>query len=767
MMVYFIHAPPSYRTKQPLERDPDSKRLVAEKLQKVINRGYVDRDQIIASLTSFFYVPKGEDDIRMVYDGTKCGLNGSVWIPSFFMPTLSSHLRAVEEGTHMGDVDIGEMFLNFMLHPSLRVLCGIDITPYALDMQEIPSSEKSPQDKTWVSWNRIAMGLKWSPYQAVKCVHFAEETIRGNRHDPSNVFSWDFVRLNLPGSKDYDPSLPWVSKVKLTEDALLEIAADLFTFVDDLRPTGSSNVKAWKACHKAASTLNWLGMQDAPRKRRDSRKDPGAWAGCVLRTEGGVFALVSDEKWNKLKSQIQELEGLLLDSSQSLPRKRLEQIRGFMNYVAQTYKYMIPYLNGLHLTIDGWREGRDSEGWRLTPTQIRDQHALTSEAPYLGDKYSCDSDPSPSLQTKKVQTDTGPAPIPTLVEAVPRLFEDVAALKRLTQEISPPWRRVRPKHCATVMYGFGDASGPAFGASSEVMGRTGTHFEYGQWISTVTEEESSNWREFTNLVEYLEGRELTGDLRDSEVFMFTDNSTAEAAFWKGNSKSRKLTDLVLRLREIEMRSGMMLHVIHVSGKRMIYQGTDGLSRGDHSSGVMSGRSMLSFVPLHLTATERSASLKPWLEFILQDLSPTFLEPDGWFDGVDRPVNFVWIPPPAAADVITERLAISKHKRPSSLHIVIAPRLMTGRWRKQLIKTTDFYCRLTCPSIWNLEEQFEPLLMFVSLPFLPHRPEFASKANVVERFRRSLLQDKLQEVHTKAQRNLLRQLFIDSRAICPL
>ena len=99
-----------------------------EKLQKVVDRGYLDNQQVVVSFTTYFHVPKGDEDIRMVYDGTKCGLNGAVWVPTFFMPTIQAHLRALEQGTHMCDVDIGEMFLNFMLHPKLR-LCGVDLKP--------------------------------------------------------------------------------------------------------------------------------------------------------------------------------------------------------------------------------------------------------------------------------------------------------------------------------------------------------------------------------------------------------------------------------------------------------------------------------------------------------------------------------------------------------------------------------------------------------------------------------------------------------------
>jgi hypothetical protein len=51
---------------------------------------------------------------------------------------------------------------------------------------------------------------------------------------------------------------------------------------------------------------------------------------------------------------------------EGLNRKRLEQIRGFIIYVVQTYPTMKPYLIGLHMSIDGWRSNRDTEGWRLS-----------------------------------------------------------------------------------------------------------------------------------------------------------------------------------------------------------------------------------------------------------------------------------------------------------------------------------------------------------------------------------------------------------------
>ena len=121
-----------------------------------------------------------------------------------------------------------------------------------------------------------------------------EEVARGNRLDPTNVFRWDQVWLNLPGAMPYDPTKPWVSKIR-TEDG--RIAADMVTFVDDVRPSGPSKREAWQAGQRVAKTLSYLGMQDAPRKNRDSSQRPGAWSGGVVHSDDPqVWVLVSEDK---------------------------------------------------------------------------------------------------------------------------------------------------------------------------------------------------------------------------------------------------------------------------------------------------------------------------------------------------------------------------------------------------------------------------------------------------------------------------------------
>jgi hypothetical protein len=115
-------------------------------------------------------------------------------------------------------------------------------------------------------------------------------------------------------------------------------------------------------------------------------------------------------------------------------------------------------------------------------------------------------------------------------------------------------------------------------------------------------------------------------LNDCKIFLFTDNTTAEAVYWKGTSKSEWIFLLVLRLRLLEVHNDLIIHVIHVAGTRMKAQGTDGISRGDKSMGVMRGIPVEQFYPLHETALERSPLLKSWLMATTELLIPVFLEP---------------------------------------------------------------------------------------------------------------------------------------------
>ena len=54
------------------------------------------------------------------------------------------------------------------------------------------------------------------------------------------------------------------------------IAGDIIADVDDLRAIGFSMEQAWLIARRVGSYLQYLGIQDAARKRR---LDEGPWAG--------------------------------------------------------------------------------------------------------------------------------------------------------------------------------------------------------------------------------------------------------------------------------------------------------------------------------------------------------------------------------------------------------------------------------------------------------------------------------------------------------
>lgn len=433
----------------------------------------------------------------------------------------------------------------------------------------------------------------------------------------------------------------------------------------------------------------------------------------MVETDGNdILLTVAKEKWNKAKRILESLdETLTANPNGKVSRKQLEKDRGFLNYMVQMYEFMTPYLMEYHLTIDSWRSGRDGEGWRVKETDSH--HGLASvEVQREEERYA-----------------------PSQVTPVSRLVNDVRALQKLITGEEPLRVRAQPRQSARALYGFGDASRAGFGAS--VTTPDGVLVEYGSWSREVRESSSSNWSELGNLVEVIWKLLEDGTLANTELFIFTDNSTAEAAFSKGSSKSRKLFELVLALKELQTKHSLFLHIIHVSGKRMIAQGTDGLSRADKLTGVMAGRHMLEFVPLHLSAVERSARLRKELE--KRVLSPTIkrLEPSEWYEHAGHSKVSIWTPPPAAADVVAEQITKARHKRPHLMSIVILPCLFTGRWRCKLSRATDGNWTLHVNHLWNLKDCFEPLLLFVALPYRLDSPQFGKRHALLEELDRVL------------------------------
>ena len=151
----------------------------------------------------YFCVNKGLGNIRMVYNGTSCGLNEVLWAPRFGLPLLKQTLRALMPGYYQCNLDVGEQFLNYPLHSDLQEYLGVDV-------REVRSS--NPADRVWEAdrgpglwerWERNWMGLQDSPFWSLQWQVCLKFEVYGNCKVLSNPFHWDRVVFNFPGSKGY------------------------------------------------------------------------------------------------------------------------------------------------------------------------------------------------------------------------------------------------------------------------------------------------------------------------------------------------------------------------------------------------------------------------------------------------------------------------------------------------------------------------------------------------------------------------------------
>ena len=60
---------------------------------------------------------------------------------------------------------------------------------------------------------------------------------------------------------------------------------------------------------------------------------------------------------------------------------------------------------------------------------------------------------------------------------------------------------MRGRKAGQILYGFGDASKAAFGATIQLEGQV--TFRCGQWSAEIVERNTSNWKELANLVDCL------------------------------------------------------------------------------------------------------------------------------------------------------------------------------------------------------------------------------------------------------------------------
>ena len=161
--------------------------------------------------------------------------------------------------------------------------------------------------------------------------------------------------------------------------------------------------------------------------------------------------------------------------------------------------------------------------------------------------------------------------------------------------------------------------------------------------------------------------------------VLTDNSAFEGAYYKGHSTSKELSDIVFRLYKSQRDGGFILHLLHIADKRMKATGVDGLSRGDHTEGMMAGDDPMSFLPFHQGADSWShGRVGQWVQswWRTSDQTPepgqdwnwggwplVEVTQDNMFELKDMKAARLWMLPPAAMEVAIELLWEDKLAHP--------------------------------------------------------------------------------------------------------
>jgi hypothetical protein len=218
------------------------------------------------------------------------------------------------------------------------------------------------------------------------------------------------------------------------------VACDLVLFVDDLRDSGPTVESTWAVSRTVASRIQYLGIQEASRKRRPPTRTPGVWAGGVFKTSAtNVSVTVTQDKWEKGKRLIETLWQHIESAGVSeegadvslvmMDYKSLEVVRGFLVHLSMTFVILVHHLKGFHLALAAYFPGRNDDGWKLTDAEwmsyllakVADGHMSQEEAEQC---YS---------KTVRIKTN---AP-PTSIKLTKHLRDDLYALREIF-DLEPP-----------------------------------------------------------------------------------------------------------------------------------------------------------------------------------------------------------------------------------------------------------------------------------------------------------------------------------------
>jgi hypothetical protein len=176
-----------------------------------------------------------------------------------------------------------------------------------------------------------------------------------------------------------------------------------------------------------------------------------------------------------------------------------------------------------------------------------------------------------------------------------------------------PGNRSRAGYMSTVGVSWGDGSGTGMGGMFEFAHNNEDPILtwMGTW-SPLAAMHDSNWQELRTLLWTMERLDRQGaDLQGGTLFYFTDNLVSYYIAHNGSSTSRELHKLIRRIKILEIKMDCRVELVHVPGKLVIEQCTNGLSRGIWASPERVLRSSVEESWLALTVTPYSPIMGQW------------------------------------------------------------------------------------------------------------------------------------------------------------
>ena len=185
----------------------------------------------------------------------------------------------------------------------------------------------------------------------------------------------------------------------------------------------------------------------------------------------------------------------------------------------------------------------------------------------------------------------------------------------------------------------------------------------------------------------------------------------------------------MRIKHCQMKCNCVMLVIQQTGKRMISQGKDKVSRGTLIQRALKGVTLIDHIPLNQSALERRPCLGMWLikwmpkgtlrlktyEWFVENCDMRFRE--GLITRVvhhERGTRML-TSSLAVRDIALEHLRLARWKRKETTHVIVIPRLFCGLFRPLLHNESDLV--LNFPTHFDSwpERMFEPpILAFVFL-----------------------------------------------------